>query len=603
MATNIYQNNPDYEVLSTPLGDAYRYVGGEGAATYFTAPDGRFVQQIKQEATTDWGSPTVTGYVAGDPTPVRASELGIKVDGDPLFYRYETFDAQGKSQGYSYEKAGPTSVFGNIRDVAAGILSSPIGIPLTLGATQWLAPALGAIGAGATVGAGTAAITGDNIVKGAVLGGVAGGIQDYFLPAATDAAAVDSAVKSLEDAYIAAGLPVDYGAIERSLLAQGFNSIDAGAAVDLARSTGTVTGTVPPVGQVVDVVGSRLADTSVLEALNLVPAGTFTPVVNAPTTITQAPATPTEQTVEVTGTTEQQPTVRVPPIVTRPTTTVAPSVENQTVQITQPKNLATEADIVSLYNTILGRAPDAGGLEFYKSGGFTIDEVRNDMLNSDEYKNKVTPTPTTFPTDQTVEVTGPKTDTTPVVPVVPTPTTPTTPYVPKDVEVTVPKEREGTFAPPPLPPVELPPIVPETNVTSPVVDDPNLVDIGEGPSNLPSWLTPDLLKALITLGFLGTGGTGNTGGTGSGPGALPTQGVPTPTTDYYNQVQQYYNQYMPTQPRDVATPLQTWYGGSLFNMPTNIPASPTTNTAGGMTPNIDTQAIIDFLNQYAKQQD
>lgn len=42
-------------------------------------------------------------------------------------------------------------------------------------------------------------------------------------------------------------------------------------------------------------------------------------------------------------------------------------------------------------------------------------------------------------------------------------------------------------------------------------------------------------------------------------GALPTQGVPTNSPEYYQAIQQYYNTYMPEQPRDVATPLQQWY--------------------------------------------
>lgn len=42
-------------------------------------------------------------------------------------------------------------------------------------------------------------------------------------------------------------------------------------------------------------------------------------------------------------------------------------------------------------------------------------------------------------------------------------------------------------------------------------------------------------------------------------GGLPTQGVPTNSPEYYQAIQQYYNTYMPEQPRDVATPLQQWY--------------------------------------------
>lgn len=39
----------------------------------------------------------------------------------------------------------------------------------------------------------------------------------------------------------------------------------------------------------------------------------------------------------------------------------------------------------------------------------------------------------------------------------------------------------------------------------------------------------------------------------------PAQGVPTNDPNYYNQLQQYYNAYLPQTPRDVVTPLQQWY--------------------------------------------
>lgn len=510
---------------------------------------------------------------------------------------------------------------------AVSALAAPIGGALTGPLSSALTPTLGATGAniatGAIIGSGTSALTGGNtedILTGAVLGGVAGGVRDYFTPAVTDPDVVDSAVKALEDAYTSAGLPVDYAAIERSLVAQGFNTIDAGAAVDLARSTSTTASTAATTGQTVDVVGSKLADTSVLEALNLVPVGTFTSsattATTTPTTVTQGTTTPTttEQTVEVTApTTPSTPAVVVPPVVTQPpaAVTTTPGTTEQTVTVTSPRDLATAADVSALYNSLLGRAPDAAGLDFYSKNGFTIDEVRNDMLNSEEYRNRTAPTTQPPVENQTVEVTGQNEPPPAVTPPVVQP-----PAEPPAVHTVVTIEGDGTTT--------------EdgddagagtgavtggttgntggtggnTDINSDI-DNTNLVDDGDGVT-LPSWLTTDFLKALITLGVFGGGGTGGTGPGGTGtvnPGSLPTRGVPTPTTDYYNQVQQYYNQYMPTQPRDVATPLQTWYGGSLFNTPTNIPASPTTTTTGGMTLNIDTQAIIDFLNQYVKQQD
>jgi hypothetical protein len=56
-------------------------------------------------------------------------------------------------------------------------------------------------------------------------------------------------------------------------------------------------------------------------------------------------------------------------------------------------------------------------------------------------------------------------------------------------------------------------------------------------------------------------------GGGSGMVTIPTPsnraGISSGTADfspeYYQQIQQYYNAYMPEQPKDVATPLQQWY--------------------------------------------
>lgn len=69
--------------------------------------------------------------------------------------------------------------------------------------------------------------------------------------------------------------------------------------------------------------------------------------------------------------------------------------------------------------------------------------------------------------------------------------------------------------------------------------------------------------ANLIRGGLSLAGAGaiasNMGGGMGGAGALPTQGIPTNTPEYYQAIQQYYNTYMPEVPRDVATPLQQWY--------------------------------------------
>ena len=75
---------------------------------------------------------------------------------------------------------------------------------------------------------------------------------------------------------------------------------------------------------------------------------------------------------------------------------------------------------------------------------------------------------------------------------------------------------------------------------------------------------PDLAKGIISgvtkvLPGLLTAGALKQVTNKPSVGGLPTQGVPTNSPEYYQAIQQYYNTYMPEQPRDVATPLQQWY--------------------------------------------
>jgi hypothetical protein len=77
-------------------------------------------------------------------------------------------------------------------------------------------------------------------------------------------------------------------------------------------------------------------------------------------------------------------------------------------------------------------------------------------------------------------------------------------------------------------------------------------------------LTPSQIANLVKAGVTLAGTTGAvrvaTGGGGTNtPLQAPTQGVPTNDPNYYNQLQQYYNAYLPQTPRDVVTPLQQWY--------------------------------------------
>ena len=104
----------------------------------------------------------------------------------------------------------------------------------------------------------------------------------------------------------------------------------------------------------------------------------------------------------------------------------------------------------------------------------------------------------------------------------------------------------------PLPPVTTTVIPPTTTPTT----------------NFLNNLTPGQIANIAggVGGLLGGAGVARAvtggGGTGGGVGALPTQGVPLNTADYYNAIQQNYNRLLPAVPRDVATPLAQWYNST-----------------------------------------
>ena len=80
--------------------------------------------------------------------------------------------------------------------------------------------------------------------------------------------------------------------------------------------------------------------------------------------------------------------------------------------------------------------------------------------------------------------------------------------------------------------------------------------------------------ARLAAGLLGgSAGAGALTNAEGGTNVSPTQTVPVGNQDYYNAIQQYYNAYMPTQPRDVSTPLMNWYSQKYG---TALPESATT---------------------------
>lgn len=81
---------------------------------------------------------------------------------------------------------------------------------------------------------------------------------------------------------------------------------------------------------------------------------------------------------------------------------------------------------------------------------------------------------------------------------------------------------------------------------------------------------PSLLKTLGKAASLGATQIPQTQ-TANIPVYQPASTMPTYSPEYYQQVQQYYNTYLPSTPRDVATPLQEWYS-SGYTQPDSVTA-------------------------------
>lgn len=107
--------------------------------------------------------------------------------------------------------------------------------------------------------------------------------------------------------------------------------------------------------------------------------------------------------------------------------------------------------------------------------------------------------------------------------------------------------------------------VPPTTIT-PVPSTPTATPT-TAPANTTGLTTSQIANLVKAgVGLVGAGGAAsvaaNAGGGNSGAVVNPTQGVPTNNPEYYNQLQQYYNAYLPQTPRDVVSPLQQWYNSS-----------------------------------------
>lgn len=103
----------------------------------------------------------------------------------------------------------------------------------------------------------------------------------------------------------------------------------------------------------------------------------------------------------------------------------------------------------------------------------------------------------------------------------------------------------------------------EQAITAPTT--PVTPEVTPAEKNLLSDLTPSQIASLLkgAMGLFGALGASKLAGGGntSAPsvGALPTQGIPLNSQDYFNAIQQNYNTLLPAMPKDVATPLAAWY--------------------------------------------
>lgn len=113
-----------------------------------------------------------------------------------------------------------------------------------------------------------------------------------------------------------------------------------------------------------------------------------------------------------------------------------------------------------------------------------------------------------------------------------------------------------------------------TDLTTTTTTDTGGSTLGTTLGGLTTSQIADLLKAGVSLATI-LGASNVIGGGGAyTPMQTPTQGVPTNDPNYYNQLQQYYNAYLPQTPRDVVAPLQQWYEGSFGSTGTNTAVSP-----------------------------
>ena len=164
----IYPDDPNTEYIAAPLsnkGNATSQTGGNAFEVRVDQPV-RLVDLRTNQVVFEG-----TGYDAARQAVATGQNLSDTL-GRKAQYVIQTADPTGNYSTVAYEKANK-STLGEIANVAGTLLPLAL-IPLTAGASagSLLASTAGKIGLGTALGAAGAGLKGDNILKGAVMGGL-----------------------------------------------------------------------------------------------------------------------------------------------------------------------------------------------------------------------------------------------------------------------------------------------------------------------------------------------------------------------------------------------------------------------------------------------
>jgi len=472
-------------------------------------------------------------------------------DGTPVFYT---------TKGSSSDLADimPIIQLGLMATGAGGLLGNAL---LGAGANQLAASALG----GALIGGGSAALTGDSILQGALRGGAGGALGNVLGEALSsgDVSNVTSAGEINAASDIASNMAdqgMSIGEINQQLQSVGYQPDAINFALEDALQIFSANNPLQTWGDVAPPIDGEFNWTD----------PTATPVAVTPTVEFQGPM----PNVEVTA--PSAPTVAptlgdvISAIVATPQTPVQPPIENVQVSSEGGSKAGNSGLIVigsdeygfPVYGTVDSFAADSpinlsnGRIEAPAYVGFNPDTDLGSSFDSNvisyeggeggnEGGGEGGGGEEQVPN---IEVTAPA-NAQPVVDI-PAPIIVPPPIDTALPEVTTIAERPSTITNEvePAPVIVAPPI------------DTSLPQSTDPLSNLtPSQIANILKGAMGLFGAAGASQIGTNGASPMGVGALPTQGIPLNTQDYFNAIQQNYNTLMPAVPRDVSTPLANWY--------------------------------------------